>query len=88
MLIDTGTGTSQMFGPKLGHLLANLRASGYSAEQVEEIYVIESAGERMLAWGDLMHVAALQFPLPSVDLDRSTARSKSLAGAPRAGSDL
>jgi glyoxylase-like metal-dependent hydrolase (beta-lactamase superfamily II) len=39
VLIDTGTGTSQMFGPKLGHLLANLRASGYSAEQVEEIYV-------------------------------------------------
>jgi glyoxylase-like metal-dependent hydrolase (beta-lactamase superfamily II) len=29
------------------------------------IYVIESGGERMLAWGDLMHVAALQFPLPS-----------------------
>ena len=28
VLIDTGTGTSQMFGPKLGHLLANLRASG------------------------------------------------------------
>ncbi|HEX7439441.1 MAG TPA: MBL fold metallo-hydrolase, partial [Caldimonas sp.] len=39
VLIDTGTGTSQMFGPKLGNLLANLRASGYSAEQVEEIYV-------------------------------------------------
>ena len=39
VLIDTGTGTSQMFGPKLGDLLANLRASGYSAEQVEEIYV-------------------------------------------------
>jgi len=37
VLIDTGTGTSQMFGPKLGHLLANLRASGYSAGQVEEI---------------------------------------------------
>ena len=28
VLIDTGTGTSQMFGPKLGNLLSNLRASG------------------------------------------------------------
>jgi glyoxylase-like metal-dependent hydrolase (beta-lactamase superfamily II) len=161
VLIDTGTGTSQMFGSKLGNLLSNLHASGYSAEQVEEIYVthmhtdhigglmrdgqpsfpnatiransreadhylsksqmdaapaderedyesamsifkpyiaankfkpfdgetelipgvrampapghtpghtiyiIESNGERMLIWGDLMHVAALQFPLPS-----------------------
>ena len=161
VLIDTGTGTSQMFGSTLGNLLSNLQASGYSAEQVEEIYVthmhtdhigglmrdgqpsfpnatiranareadhylsksrmdaapaderedyesamsifkpyiaskkfkpfngktelipgvrampapghtpghtiyvIESNGERMLIWGDLMHVAALQFPLPS-----------------------
>ena len=38
ILIDTGTGTSQMFGPKLGSLLANLKASGYSPEQVDEIY--------------------------------------------------
>ena len=173
VLIDTGTGTSQMFGPKLGHLLANLRASGYSAEQVEEIYVthmhtdhigglmrdgqpafpratiradvheagrflskaemdaaptdekedyesamsifkpylasgkfkpfdgetqlipgvravpaaghtpghtiyvIESAGERMLAWGDLMHVAALQFPLPSATFETEWSTMKS-----------
>jgi glyoxylase-like metal-dependent hydrolase (beta-lactamase superfamily II) len=39
VLIDTGTGTSQMFGSKLGSLLSNLRASGYSPEQVDEIYV-------------------------------------------------
>lgn len=173
VLIDTGTGTSQMFGPKLGNLLANLRASGYSAEQVEEIYVthmhtdhiggllrdgqpafpkavvradvheagrylskaemdaapadekedyesamaifkpylasgrfkpfdgetklipgvrampapghtpghtlyvIESGGERMLAWGDLMHVAALQFPLPSATFETEWSTTKS-----------
>jgi glyoxylase-like metal-dependent hydrolase (beta-lactamase superfamily II) len=173
VLIDTGTGTSQMFGPKLGHLLANLRASGYSADQVEEIYVthmhtdhiggllrdgqpafpkatiradvheagrylskaemdaapaderedyesamaifkpyftsgkfkpfngetqlipgvrampapghtpghtiyvIESGGERMLAWGDLMHVAALQFPLPSATFETEWSTAKS-----------
>ena len=173
VLIDTGTGTSQLFGPKLGQLLANLRASGYSAEQVEEIYVthmhtdhigglmrdgqpafpkatiradvheaarylskaamdaapaderedyesamaifkpylasgkfkpfdgetqlipgvravpaaghtpghtiyvIESGGERMLAWGDLMHVAALQFPLPSATFETEWSTAKS-----------
>lgn len=173
VLIDTGTGTSQMFGPKLGHLLANLRASGYSAEQVQEIYVthmhtdhigglmrdgqpafpkatiradvheagrylskaemdaapaderedfesamaifrpylasgqfkpfdgatqlipgvrampaaghtpghtiyvVESGGERMLVWGDLMHVGALQFPLPSATFETEWSTAKS-----------
>ena len=164
VLIDTGTGTSQMFGSKLGRLLSNLQASGYSPAQVDEIYVthmhtdhigglmrdgeagftnaivradaseaafylsqsrmdaapaderedfesamavlkpyvatgkfkpfdgkaeltpgvravpapghtpghtiyvIESQGERMVVWGDLMHVAALQFPQPSATI--------------------
>jgi glyoxylase-like metal-dependent hydrolase (beta-lactamase superfamily II) len=164
VLIDTGTGTSQMFGSKLGRLLSNLEASGYSPEQVDEIYVthmhtdhigglmrdgkpsftnatvradvreaafylsqskmdaaptdekedfesamaifkpyiaatkfkpfdgeaelipgvrampapghtpghtiyvIESQGEKMVVWGDLMHVAALQFPQPSATI--------------------
>jgi glyoxylase-like metal-dependent hydrolase (beta-lactamase superfamily II) len=39
VLIDTGTGTSQMFGSKLGNVLSNFRASGYAPEQVDEIYV-------------------------------------------------
>ena len=164
VLIDTGTGTSQMFGSKLGNLLSNLRASGYAPEQVDEIYVthmhtdhigglmrdgkpsfanatvradvregdiylsqskmnaasaderedfesamtifkpyisakkfkpfageaeltpgiralpapghtpghtiyvVESQGEKMVIWGDLMHVAALQFPQPSATI--------------------
>jgi glyoxylase-like metal-dependent hydrolase (beta-lactamase superfamily II) len=173
VLIDTGTGSSPMFGPKLGSLLDNLRASGYSPEQVDEIYLthfhtdhiggltrdgqanfskatvradvreadfylnqsrmnalppeeredfesamamfkpyiaanrfkpfsgetelipgvraipapghtpghtiyaIESRGERMLVWGDLMHVAAIQFPQPSatVQFDWNTTQS-------------
>ncbi len=173
VLIDTGTGTSPMFGSKLGSLLANLRASGYAPEQVDEIYIthlhtdhiggltrdgqagfsnatvrahvreadfylnqarldaappdaredfesamvafkpyiaanrfrpfdgateltpgvraipapghtpghtiyaIESRGEKMLVWGDLMHVAAIQFPQPSatVQFDWDTTQS-------------
>jgi glyoxylase-like metal-dependent hydrolase (beta-lactamase superfamily II) len=31
-------------------------------------YLIESAGQRLVLWGDLMHVAAVQFPEPSVTI--------------------
>ena len=31
-------------------------------------YVVESKGERLVLWGDLMHVAAVQFPGPSVTI--------------------
>ena len=37
VLVDTGTGT--LFGPTLGKLLSNLKASGYGPEQVDEIYI-------------------------------------------------
>ena len=41
------------------------------------VYVIESHGERMVVWGDLMHVAALQFPQPSatIQFDWNTKQS-------------
>ncbi len=37
VLIDTGA--AGLFGPTLGKLVANLKASGYTPEQVDEIYV-------------------------------------------------
>ena len=37
VLIDTGAGG--LFGPTLGKLAANLKASGYQPEQVDEIYI-------------------------------------------------
>ena len=37
VLIDTGAGI--FFGPTVGKLLANLKASGYRPEQVDEIYI-------------------------------------------------
>lgn len=37
VLIDTGAGT--FFGATLGKLVANLKASGYQPEQVDEIYI-------------------------------------------------
>jgi glyoxylase-like metal-dependent hydrolase (beta-lactamase superfamily II) len=32
------------------------------------LYVVESEGQKLVLWGDLMHVAAAQFPDPSVTI--------------------
>jgi glyoxylase-like metal-dependent hydrolase (beta-lactamase superfamily II) len=44
------------------------------------LYMVESGGEKLILWGDLMHVAAAQFPDPSVslqyDLDVPAAREQ------------
>jgi glyoxylase-like metal-dependent hydrolase (beta-lactamase superfamily II) len=32
------------------------------------VYVIESKGEKLVLWGDLMHIAAVQFPDPAVTI--------------------
>lgn len=37
VLIDSGAGA--LFGPTLGKLVANLKASGYQPEQIDEIYI-------------------------------------------------
>jgi glyoxylase-like metal-dependent hydrolase (beta-lactamase superfamily II) len=37
ILIDTGA--AGLFGPTLGNLLTNLKAAGYSPEQIDEIYI-------------------------------------------------
>lgn len=37
ILIDTGAGV--LFGPTLGKIQANIKAAGYSAEQIDEIYL-------------------------------------------------
>jgi len=36
------------------------------------IYVVESQGQRLVPWGDLMHAAAVQFPEPSVTIKFDT----------------
>ncbi len=41
-------------------------APGHTAGHT--VYVVESKGERLVLWGDLMHVAAAQFPDPAVTI--------------------
>jgi glyoxylase-like metal-dependent hydrolase (beta-lactamase superfamily II) len=56
------------------------------------IYEVESKGEKLVLWGDLMHVAAVQFPRPGVtiqfDIDSKRAsaeRQKAYAEAAKNG---
>jgi glyoxylase-like metal-dependent hydrolase (beta-lactamase superfamily II) len=56
------------------------------------VYVVESKGEKLVVWGDLMHVAAVQFADPSVtiqfDVDSKKAgpeRKKAYADAAKKG---
>jgi glyoxylase-like metal-dependent hydrolase (beta-lactamase superfamily II) len=45
VLIDTGAGI--FFGPSVGRLLSNLKASGYRPEQVDEIYITHMHGDHV-----------------------------------------
>jgi glyoxylase-like metal-dependent hydrolase (beta-lactamase superfamily II) len=57
VLVDTGAGA--LFGPTLGKLMANLKASGYQPEQVDEIYITHMHPDHV---GGLMAGPNLAFP--------------------------
>jgi glyoxylase-like metal-dependent hydrolase (beta-lactamase superfamily II) len=68
ILIDAGAGT--LFGPTLGNLVANLKASGYQPEQVDEIYVTHMHPDHV---GGLMLNGAIAFPNAIVRADQRDA---------------
>lgn len=43
-------------------------ASAYGHTKGHTVYVVESRGQKLVLWGDLMHVAAVQFADPSVTI--------------------
>ena len=57
VLVDTGAGV--LFGPTLGKMLANLKASGYTPDQVDEIYITHMHPDHV---GGLMAGANRAFP--------------------------
>lgn len=76
-LINTGTklvlvdaGASNLFGPTLGNLGANLKASGYQPEQVDEVYITHLHPDHV---GGLMAGDKPAFPNAIVRLDKRDA---------------
>ena len=65
VLIDTGAGT--LFGPTLGKLMTNLKASGYQPEQVDEICITHFHPDHV---GGLMAGGQLAFPNATVHADQ------------------
>lgn len=51
------------------------------------IYAVESKGEKLVLWGDLMHVAAVQFPKPSVTIQFDTDSKAAAAQRKKAFAD-
>lgn len=67
ILIDTGTGSSGIFGPTLGHVIENMKASGYQPEQVDEVYVTHLHPDHV---GGLAIASNPAFPNAVVRIDK------------------
>ena len=68
VLVDTGAGG--LFGPTLGKMLANLKASGYQPEQVDEIYITHMHPDHV---GGLLADGKMAFPNAVVRADKREA---------------
>jgi glyoxylase-like metal-dependent hydrolase (beta-lactamase superfamily II) len=66
VLIDTGA--AGLFGPTLGNLVNNLKASGYKPEQVDEIYITHMHPDHV---GGLMQQSALAFPNATLRIEKN-----------------
>src|SRR5476651_2693232 len=82
VLIDTGA--AGLFGPTLGKLVANLKASGYTPDQVDEIYITHMhpdhvgglmAGDQLVFTNAVVRAGKLDadFWLSQANLDKAPA---------------
>ncbi|WP_245451858.1 MBL fold metallo-hydrolase [Mesorhizobium waimense] len=65
VLIDAGAGS--LLGPTMGHLLSNLRASGYRPEQIDELYLTHLHTDHV---GGLMAEGQRAFPNAIVRVEK------------------
>ena len=68
MLVLVDTGAAGLFGPTLGNLLTNLKASGYQPEQIDEIYITHMHPDHV---GGLMSGGAIAFPNATLRIDKA-----------------
>ena len=82
--------TAGRFKPFAGdtELVPGVRAmANYGHTPGHTIYSIESKGERLVLWGDLMHVAAVQFPNPAVTIQFDSDSKEAAAQRQKAFAD-
>jgi glyoxylase-like metal-dependent hydrolase (beta-lactamase superfamily II) len=86
ILIDTGAGV--LFGPTLGKLLVNMKAAGYTPEQVDEVYLTHMHSDHL---GGLGTQTAMAFPNALVRASKREAdhwlSQANMDKAPAAGKD-
>jgi glyoxylase-like metal-dependent hydrolase (beta-lactamase superfamily II) len=68
VLVDTGAGT--LFGPTLGHFVTNLKAAGYSPEQIDDVVITHMHGDHV---GGLLTKGQRTFPNATVHADKHDA---------------
>jgi glyoxylase-like metal-dependent hydrolase (beta-lactamase superfamily II) len=82
VLIDTGGGA--LDGSTLGHLVGNLKAAGYQAEQIDEVYVTHMHWDHI---GGLLSAGARTFPNAVLRAGKADADywldAKKMAAAPK-----
>jgi len=88
--VDTGKFKAFDGGAELVPGMKAVAAYGHTPGHT--IYVVESKGQKLVLWGDLMHVAAVQFPNPAVTIQFDTngkaaavQRKKAFADAAKGG---
>jgi glyoxylase-like metal-dependent hydrolase (beta-lactamase superfamily II) len=68
ILVDSGCGA--FFGPSFGHLVENLKASGYSPDQVDEVEITHTHGDHL---GGIVKDGKAVFPHATVRVDQHDA---------------